>query len=172
MNEKTAQGRHADSARRRQRVTKAISAEAAAGEAVTVSAIARRAGVDRTFLYWHRDLLAQVHAAAAEPTSDTQAASVSRASLQADLAHALDRNSRLAAQVRLLETRLSQLLGEQVFRESGLGAPTDIGELQHQVIILEQRNVALGTSLEEAQQDLEAARAANRELTKRLNHGS
>ena len=46
-------GRRADTARRRQRVLKGLETAAAAGEEISVSAIARRAGVDRTFLYRH-----------------------------------------------------------------------------------------------------------------------
>ncbi|WP_307054239.1 DUF6262 family protein [Streptomyces achromogenes] len=61
------EGRKADSARRRQRVIKAINAARRAGTAISVSGIARQAGVDRAFLYRHKDLLAQVHAAGAEP---------------------------------------------------------------------------------------------------------
>ena len=51
-------GRQADSARRRQRVIKAINEAGASGGDLSVSAIARVAGVDRTFLYRHPDLLA------------------------------------------------------------------------------------------------------------------
>jgi hypothetical protein len=51
-----AAGRHADTERRRQRVLKALEAAATAGEEVSVSAIARRAAVDRTFLYRYRRL--------------------------------------------------------------------------------------------------------------------
>ena len=59
-------GRQADSARRRDRVLKAISAAAEAGQEITASSIARAAGVDRTFLYRHRDLIEQIHAAHAQ----------------------------------------------------------------------------------------------------------
>ena len=55
-------GRRADSARRRQRVIAAISRAATDGTEISVSAIARAAAVDRTFLYRHRDLLGKVHA--------------------------------------------------------------------------------------------------------------
>jgi hypothetical protein len=37
------------------------------GDQISVSGIARAAGVDRSFLYHHRELLEQVHAAAAQP---------------------------------------------------------------------------------------------------------
>lgn len=84
------EGRKADSARRRQRVIKAIKTARRAGTAISVSGIARQAGVDRAFLYRHKDLLAQVHAAGAEPPGDDAGPVVSRASLQADLANALD----------------------------------------------------------------------------------
>ena len=49
----------ADSARRRQRVIAALNHAAAEGAEISVSGIARAAAVDRSFLYRHRDLLAQ-----------------------------------------------------------------------------------------------------------------
>ncbi|MCX4633072.1 hypothetical protein [Streptomyces sp. NBC_01443] len=68
-----------------------------------------------------------------------------------------------------LERRLSELLGERAWRESGLGAPVDREELQRQVCRLEQINIELTARLEERDAELEAARAANRELTWALN---
>jgi hypothetical protein len=165
-------GRKADGDRRRQRVVKAITAAAQKGSRITVSGIARQAGVDRIFLYRHRDLLALVHAAELEPPEQdpsSGASAVSRASLQADLANAQARTVRLSARIRQLERRLSQELGEQAWRESGLGVPTDIEELQRTITRLEQRNVELTEALEESKADLKAAREANRELTRTLN---
>jgi hypothetical protein len=95
-----AEGRRADSARRRQRVTKAINTAKRDGTTISVSGIARQAGVDRAFLYRHKDLLAQVHAAGSEPPGNDTSPAVSRASLQADLANAQDRGNRLATRVR------------------------------------------------------------------------
>lgn len=80
-----AEGRRADTARRRQRVIKALNDAAVHGEDLTVAAVARTAGVDRTFLYRHRDLLGQVHAMAAQPATSGNSMTPSRASLQADL---------------------------------------------------------------------------------------
>lgn len=94
---------------------------------------------------------------------------MSRASLQADLANAQARNTRLGARVQQLEKRLSQVLGTQAWQESGLGAPADIDELQRKITRLEQRNVELASALEEARSGLDAARAANRDLTRALN---
>jgi hypothetical protein len=73
------------------------------------------------------------------------------------------------AQIRQLERRLSELMGEEAWRESGLGAPADVEELQRQVVSREQLNTELNARLEERDAELEAARAANRELTRALN---
>jgi len=100
--------------------------------------------VDRTFLYRHRDLLAQVHASEALPSAARPAAgpAVTRASLQADLLAAHERSARLAARIRQLEQQV-----------------THLAEENHQ----------LRGSLAERDQDLAAARAASRELMARLN---
>lgn len=163
-------GRRADSARRRQRVIKAINTASVSGTEISVSAIARAAGVDRTFLYRHTDLLGQVHAAQANPAAaDGTGPAVSRESLQADLANAQGQITRQAAHVRQLEKKLSELLGERAWRESGLGAPADIDQLQRRITDLEQQVVVLKGQLEERDQELEAARTANRELIANLN---
>lgn len=163
-------GRRADSARRRQRVLKALNDVANDGEAISVSDIARRAGVDRSFLYRHRDLLEQIHAAEAQPPNSPRVGpAVSRASLQADLANAQQRAVRLAARVRQLEQRLSEMLGEALWHESGLGVPDDIDQLKQQIGALEQHTIDLRLQLEERDENLAAARAANRELMAQLN---
>jgi hypothetical protein len=166
-----AKGRQADSARRRQRVIAALNRADADGTEISVSGIARAAGVDRTFLYRHRDLLTQLHAREAAPpaTGHGPGPGVTRASLQADLLAAQERAARLHGHVRQLERRLSETLGEQAWRESGLGAPADTGALAQQVTHLEQQAIDLRVTLEERDQDLAAARAANRELMAQLN---
>lgn len=119
-------------------------------------------------------MLALIHAAELQPSVSDPVAGppVSLAFLQADLANAHARNTRLTAQTRRLERRLSELMGEQAWWESGLGAPADQEELQRQVSRLEQVNTALSARLEERGAELDAARAANRELTRTLNHRS
>ena len=165
-------GRQADSARRRQRVITAISQASSNGTEISVAGIARAAGVDRTFLYRHRDLLEKIHALEAAPPAAGQAAgpAVTRASLQADLLAAHERAARLNAQVRQLEKRLSEALGEQAWRESGLGAPPDIDALNHKISQLEQQAADLRIQLSERDDELAASRAANRELMTRINH--
>jgi len=61
--------RRRDTTRRRQRVLDALDRLAAAGQEISVSAVARKAGVDRSFLYRHHDLRAQVHARSAAPAA-------------------------------------------------------------------------------------------------------
>ena len=63
----------------------------------------------------------------------------------------------------------SQALGEQTWRESGLGAPTDIDALHQRITHLEQQAIDQQQQLDERDEDLAAARATNRELMARLN---
>ncbi|MGH3199422.1 MAG: hypothetical protein ACRDOH_35830 [Streptosporangiaceae bacterium] len=164
-------GRQADTARRRQRVIAALNRATTGGTEITVSGIARAAAVDRAFLYRHRDLLGKIHAlGAALPAASAPAGpAVTCASLQADLLAAHECSVRLAARLRQLEKRLSEALGEQAWRESGLGAPADTDALNQKVTHLEQQAIDLRLQLEERDQDLAAARAANRELMAQLN---
>lgn len=163
-------GRGADSIRRHQRVIAAIDDAARGGGPISVSAIARAAGVDRSFLYRHRDLLARAHAAQTAPATGPDAVNaVSYVALRADLANALERNQRLVGRARQLETRLSQLLSEQAWHASGLGAAPDVDELQRRLTRAEQANIELRTELDERTGELSAARASIREPTRALN---
>lgn len=140
------------------------------GTEISISAIARRAGVDRSFVYRHRDLHAAMLLKAAEPTTTgTGGPSVSRPSLVADLANAHDRITRQSRENAQLCQRLSERLGEQVWRESGLGAPDDVDRLHRRVTELEQQTAEQRRQLSERDDELDAARAANRELMTRLN---
>jgi len=165
-------GRQADSARRRQRVIATLNKAAADGTEISVSAIARAAAVDRSFLYRHRDLLGKIHAIEASPPAAGGSAgpAVTRTSLQADLAAAHERAIRLTARIQQLEHRLSEALGEQAWRESGLGTPADIGALSQKITHLEQQVIDLHLQLEQRDEELGAARSANRELMAQLNH--
>jgi hypothetical protein len=169
-----AKGRQADSARRRQRVIAALNTAVSDGTEISVAGIARAAGVDRTFFYRHRDLLAQLHAHETTPPAagDGNGPGVSRASLQTDLLAAGERAARLHNRVQQLEKRLSEALGEQAWRESGLGTPADIDALNQKIIHLEQQAIDLRLQLEEQGEELAAARATNRELMTQLNHAS
>ena len=78
-------------------------------------------------------------------------------------------NARLARQITLLEKRLSEALGQQVFRASGLGAVDETGDLRRHITELEQRVADLSEQLDDREDELNAARAANREFRAELN---
>lgn len=166
-----AKGRQADSARRRQRVITALGKAVSDGTEISVAGIARTAGVDRTFFCRHRDLLAQLHALEAAPPAagDGSGPGVSRASLQTGLPASGERAARLHSRVPQLEQRLPEALGEQAWRESGLGTPADVDALNQKITYLEQQAIDLHLQLEEQSEDLAAARAASRELMAQLN---
>jgi hypothetical protein len=163
-------GRQADSQRRRARVQHALHQAQTTGQEITASGIARTAGVDRSFLYRHPDLLQQIHTAqTSTPATPGTPDTVSRASLQAELLASQHRTTRQAARIRQLEQKLSEQLGRQSWHDSGLGAPDDIDALQQRTTHLEQQVIDIRLQLEEREQDLTAARAANRELMTQLN---
>ena len=156
--------RRRDSTRRRQRVLNALKQLSATSEEISVSAVARTAGVDRSFLYRHHDLRAQIHARAADPTPSPASAKASRQSLLADLANLRDQAQRLRRQNATLTARLSELLGQAVFRASGLTRADGTDALHARIRELEQQLLDLRQELEERTDELDACRAANRDL--------
>ena len=84
--------------------------------------------------------------------------------MQADLLATRERAIRLNTRIQQLEERLSETLGEQAWRESGLGTPADINDLNQKITHLEQQAIDLRLQLGERDQDLAAARTANHEL--------
>lgn len=156
--------RRRDTTRRRQRVLSALDQLTAAGQEISGSAVARTANVDRSFLYRHHDLRAQVHAPAAAPASSPASTTASKQSLLADLANLCEQNRRLRTQNTDLTARLSEVLGEGVFRASGIGRTDDTEALRIRVAELEQQVLDLRQELEERTDDLTASRAANRDL--------
>ena len=170
--EKIRAGRQAGSAHRRQRVIATINQASTSGTDISVSGTARAAGVDRTFPCRHRDLPEKIHALETAPPAagDAPGPAVARASLQVGLLAAHERAARLNARVRQLEKRLSETLGEQTRRQSGLGSPAGIDALSHKITQLEQQAADLRLQLGERDDELAAARAANRELMTRISH--
>jgi hypothetical protein len=120
-----ARARRRDVDRRRQRVHQALADMHADGSEITISSIASRAKVHRSFIHRHADLHAAVLKAAADSTTAPSPASttISHRSVLAENANLHEQNRRLAQQVADLEDRLSELFGQQVFDRSGLGAP-------------------------------------------------
>lgn len=166
-----AQARRRDVDRRRQRVHQAIADMRLDGSEVTVSSVAARAGVHRSFVHRHADL----HAAVLKATAETLAApspattTISHRSQLAENANLHAQNRRLAQHVRDLEDRLSEMMGQQAFERSGLGAPASTTALQAELD--HQRHIALELkqALQERDEELAAAREANRRLMSQLN---
>jgi len=98
--------RRNDSDRRRRKVLNALDRLRTAGDEITVSAVARTAGVDRSCLYSHHDLRSQIVALAAEPEPNPSGTRTSHRSLLADLANLRAHNERL----RHHNTKLSERL--------------------------------------------------------------
>ena len=156
--------RRRDTTRRRQRVLSALDQLTAAGQEISVSAVARRADDDRSFLYRHHDLRAQIHARAAAPASSPASTTVSKQSLLADLANLREQNQRLRRQNLSLTARLSEVLGDEVFQASGMGRTDESEPLRARAAELEQQILDLRQELEERTDELDASRAANRDL--------
>ena len=170
--EALAAARRRDSTRRRQRVLNALERLTAAGDEISVAGIARAAGVDRSFLYRHHDLRAEILTRAAQGQPDAsmpRTTQVSRQSLLADLANLRAHNERLRRQVSKLAKRLSEALGEEVFRASGLGEPDNTEQLRRRVAELEQTVLDLRQQLAERTEELDAARMTNRDLMAEVN---
>jgi hypothetical protein len=98
------------------------------------------------------------------------AGTVSRRSLLSDNANLRERSRRLEQHARSLEDRLSELLGTQISQHTGLGPPPDIAALNDQIQALQQENLGLRRHAEEREEELAAAREANRRLMTELNH--
>jgi len=144
----------------------------------SIAGIARAAGVSRKFIYDHPDLTAAIELKAAQ-ASERQAddmiatARVTGASLRADLENLRAHNHRLTKQLRALENRLSQTEGARLLADNIL-PDNALAELADQQ--LARRNAELDQQLFETRErlrrtveELEAARAINRELMQHAN---
>ncbi|MDF3313593.1 DUF6262 family protein [Rhodococcus sp. T2V] len=161
--------RRGDSTRRRQRVLDALTRLRADGAEITISSVARTAGVDRSFLYRHHDLRAQILTVAAEPEPPPSSTRTSYRSLLADVANLRAQNERLRQQNTKLADRLSEVLGEQVLHDAGLTGHDEIGTLRERTAELEQQLLDRQHELQDRDDELAAARATNRDLMATLN---
>ena len=166
-----ATARQRDVDRRRQRVHQALADMHVDGSEISISAVAARARVHRSFIHRHPDLHAAVLQAAAEAVEHPSpaATTISHRSVLAENANLHEQNRRLTQHVRDLEDRLSELLGQQAFERSGLGAPTGTAALQAELEQQRQANLDFKRALEERDEELAAARETNRRLMNQLN---
>ncbi|MHB2021958.1 MAG: DUF6262 family protein [Mycobacteriales bacterium] len=167
--------RRTDSQVKTARVRAALDAAATAGGALSVAQIARVAGVSRRFVYDHPELRAEIELKAAEAVARfsghlAAAAQVSAASLRADHENTRAENYRLRERVRILETRLREVLGAEVAAElAGQGVLVGEKALQEQIGALHTQLGELTDSLRRKDEDLDGARQANRDLMAELN---
>ena len=169
--------RRADSERKRRLVLAVTDAQLEARHP-TIAGIARQAGVGRKFIYDHPDLRAGIELKAAQATgrqaSDLVAsARVTGASLRAELENARAQNHRLSKQIRALENRLSQaegarLVADELLPEGVLAELAD-QQLAGRVAELDQQLFEARENLRRTTEELEAARAINRELMQQAN---
>ncbi len=166
-----ARARRRDVDRRRQRVRQALADMHVDGSEITISAVADRAKVHRSFVHRHADLHAAVLEAAADATTNPSPASttISHRSVLAENANLHEQNRRLAQQVSDLEDRLSELLGQQAFDRSGLGASVSTAAARAELETERQAVLDLRRALEERDEELAAARETNRRLMNQLN---
>lgn len=169
-----ARARRRDTDRRRQRVHQALADMHADGSEITVSAVADRARVHRSFIHRHPDLHAAVLKAAVDVTTSPSPAStaISHRSVLAENANLHEQNRRLARQISDLETRLSELLGQHAFDRSGLGAPASTAAVHADLEAERQTVLNLRRALEERDEELAAARETSRRLMSQLNRSA
>jgi len=167
------------SAAKRAAVSHAIRLAVARGETPTPSAIARAAGVDRSIFYGERGrpLRAELDVAVAKLQAELSGAvntatRMTAATLRADLATANELNRRLRSQIAALEATLSRHLGEQVLADlpttDRIAIVAD-QQLEAKIDELTLLNNEQQAEIRRLNEDLEGARDANRQLTRRIN---
>lgn len=154
---------------RRARVAQALEAMRAEGIEITISSVAARARVHRSFIHRHLDLRADVYAAADQPSTAATATTATRQSLEADNLNLRATVRRQTQHIADLEARLSELLGEQAYSRTGLGAPRNHAALEEQNDTLQNEVQELQAKLQDQEEELGAAREANRQLMGQLN---
>ena len=162
-------------------VLAAVDAALQRGRPPTIAGIARDAGVGRKFIYDHADLRAEIELKAAQAVHQhadamISAARVSGASLRADLENSRAQNRRLHQQLRSLENRLSQLEGAHLVADDLLPAEMVAHladrQLAQRATDVEQQLFEVTEALRRATEELDAARAINRELMHRANRAN
>ncbi|WP_248761320.1 DUF6262 family protein [Pseudarthrobacter sp. SSS035] len=154
---------------RRARVAQALEIMRTEGSEITITSVAVRARVHRSFIHRHLDLRADVYAAADQPSTAATATTTTRQSLEADNLNLRTTVRRQTQHIADLEARLSELLGEQAYSRTGLGAPHNHAALEEQNYILQNEIQELQAKLQDQEEELGAAREANRQLMGQLN---
>ena len=168
--------KRADNQRRREAVLKAIAAHTQAGKSITAAGIARSAGVSTWLIYNVPDLLDAVRSAAAQnhakdDTARKPAPTIN--GLHNEMSLLNGRLTKATAERDQLKKALKTKLGAQLELETTGELKTRIGLLERSLerarLDLEDsqsRNSLLRDDLEDAQDELRAARRINQMLVK------
>jgi hypothetical protein len=178
--------RQHDSRAKRAQASEALNAMEQGGEPISFPAVARRAGVSVSLLYADTGLAGRIATARDRqrqaggnrawrlPTRSL----VTQQSLRVELANAKERARRLAGEVTLLKERLAHDLGAGADAARGESYGPLLERLEQRSAELEgdnhqqrQRVLQLEADVRELTENLDAARAMNRELMNELNRG-
>jgi len=176
--------RRRDSQAKRARAAEALRAMLETGEVITFAGLARRAGVSVSLLYADRELAAKV----AEGRDRQRQAGSDRAwrlparslvteqSLRTELANAKEQVRQLHEEAALLRQRLARSLGTEADIARGRATAPLLDQLEDRAAELEADNVVmrrrvseLEAEVREANDSLESARVANRDLMALVN---
>lgn len=176
--------RRSDGRDKRVRANDCLAKMLDAGEPISFPALARRAGVSVSLLYSDPHLASQV----AEARDRQRQAGTDRAwrlpprslvteqSLRTELANAKEQLRQLHEEVNLLRQRLARSLGSDADIARGRATAPLVNDLEDRAAELETDNAALRrqvskltTEAQEANDSLDAARVANRDLMNLLN---
>lgn len=176
--------RRQDSRAKRQRAAEALSAMEEEGTRISFAAVARRAGVSVSLLYADLTLSSAIattrdrqrQAGSERAWRLTARSLVTEQSLRTELANAKERARRLAEEVALLRKRLSRQFGVATDIARGEALSSLLDQLEQRNAELEADNhrqrqclSQLESDVRDLNENLDAARAVNRELMGELN---
>lgn len=179
-----ARARRHDSRVKRQRAAEALRAAEVSGEPISFPAVARRAGVSVSLLYTDRQLATAIaaardrqHQAGIQRHWQLPARSlVTEQSLRAELVNAKEQVRQLTTDVAALRERLAHHLGASADIARGWDMRPLLDGLEQRATELEadnhrlrQRVAQLENNARELTDNLDAARATNRDLMNELN---
>lgn len=179
--------RRRDGEIKRRQAIDALDTMVSAGERISFPAVARRAGVSVTLLYAEPALAScvaeardrQRQAGRDRAWRIPSRALVTEQSLRTDVANAKEQVRRLTEEVGLLRERLARDLGAKADIARGRLASPMLDQLEERAAELEAANSSLRRRVAELEnethdlaEDLQAARAMNRELMSELNRSS
>ena len=150
------------------------------GEVISMAELARRARVSRTSIYRNPAMVSAIEEAVGATTADLQQRAelngrTTATSLRTDLANAKATIRRQGDQVAALERALSQAMGRELLDQLPKLERVALESHDERLHELDDAMLALAdtrASLREREEELDAARVLNRELTIQVNQRS